>query len=131
MIIVDDDPELQSLLSRLLRDMCDVSLAGDGETALELLSARGAELVLSDLHMPGMRGTELFRRARALDPNIGFIILTGFGDYEDNAELRRTPPDEVIQKPFDINHLRRSVSAVLEHRTEARDVPVPMPPPAH
>ncbi|RMD79798.1 MAG: response regulator [Chloroflexi bacterium] len=105
--IIDDDLNLQSLLSIALRNAgYDVILARDGIEGLRLLNQCSPSLVLSDIMMPNMDGVETFQRIkeRLQDDGIPIILMTAlsrkpwFADLEAEGAV-------IIQKPFAIQHL--------------------------
>jgi response regulator RpfG family c-di-GMP phosphodiesterase len=115
-LIVDDEPNVLLVLERVLeRAGFDATTAPDGETALRLFRERGAELILSDLVMPGMDGIELLRRARELDPSVAFILLTGVSSIQDVAAALDLGADHYLRKPFDVEEVRFAVERALRY----------------
>ncbi|MBF0171562.1 MAG: response regulator, partial [Nitrospinae bacterium] len=79
-LIVDDNQENQIFLSLLLEKKgFRVTVADGGQQALDLLEANGAELVITDLMMPGMNGIELLSRIKERHPGVDVIIVTAYG----------------------------------------------------
>ncbi|HEX2191490.1 MAG TPA: HD domain-containing phosphohydrolase [Longimicrobiaceae bacterium] len=116
-LIVDDEPNLRVLLRRALSGgEYELFEAPDGETAWQILRTAGADLVLSDLLMPGMRGTELLRLAKDHDDAVGFIILTGVGTMENAIEALRLQADDYLLKPFNLDEVTLAVERALRHR---------------
>ncbi|HEX2092223.1 MAG TPA: HD domain-containing phosphohydrolase [Longimicrobiaceae bacterium] len=116
-LIVDDEPNLRSLLHRALDDgRYELIEAPDGETAYGIVLSGGVDVVLSDLLMPGMNGTDLLRLVKAYDETIGFIILTGVGTMENAIEALRLEADDYLLKPFNIDEVALSVERALKHR---------------
>ncbi len=116
-LIVDDEPNIRSLLRRALSGgTYELFEAPDGGKALEILRAVGADVILSDLLMPGMKGTELLRLAKAHDDAVGFIILTGVGTMENAIEALRLQADDYLLKPFNLDEVTLSVERALRHR---------------
>ncbi|ACL25742.1 MULTISPECIES: response regulator [Chloroflexus] len=105
--IIDDDLNLQSILSIALRNAgYDVILARDGIEGLRLLNQCSPSLVLSDIMMPNMDGVETFQRIkeRLQDDGIPIILMTAlsrkpwFADLEAEGAV-------ILQKPFEVQHL--------------------------
>lgn len=120
-MLVDDDPSTRTLIAtRLHAAGYDVRTANDGLEALALLRVQSASLMLVDLNMPVMDGAEL-RRQQLRTPSvraIPFILVSA-----DERALRIADDlgiDEVIPKPFDVDHLLRTVSAYCDRRRSAR-----------
>lgn len=113
-LVVDDDPEVRDVVSRLLRRIgCEVELAGDGVEALAALSRGGFRLLVTDMVMPRMGGAELARRARGLDPAIAVVYISGY--TEDEVALRggERPGECFLAKPFTTEELLHAVGKSL------------------
>jgi putative two-component system response regulator len=121
LLIVDDDPGIRALLARVLGAGYGLRLAASGEEAEELYRRHGADLVLSDLQMPGIGGLELLQRCKAVDDTVGFIILTGAGTLEDAVEALRRHADDYLLKPFNLDEVSLSVKRALSHRRLVRE----------
>ncbi|BDU70848.1 hybrid sensor histidine kinase/response regulator [Mesoterricola silvestris] len=116
-LVVDDDPEVLRVVSRLLEEMTGrtVLVASGGEEAVEVFRGAGAgvSVVLMDANMPGMDGTTAFRMIRELRPDMPGLLFSGC-DTEQGEELARTYGfSGFIKKPFDAEDLRRSFEALL------------------
>lgn len=114
-LVADDDPAIRKAL-RLILAAYDVREAGDGTEALRAFQEHGAELVLSDLQMPGMNGLELLRRVKAADDTAAFIILTGAGTVENAVQALRLDADDYLVKPFNVDEVTLACRRALEHR---------------
>jgi CheY-like chemotaxis protein len=106
-LVVDDDTQVRAVAVNLLEEFgYGVVEASGGAEALRLLGeGERFDLLLTDYAMPGMTGTELVARARALEPALGVLLMTG---YADAAAL----PSEgvpVLRKPFALDELRVAV----------------------
>jgi two-component system KDP operon response regulator KdpE len=105
-LVVDDDGPILLLMRNLLREFgFDPVVANSGEAALEAAAQQTPDLVLLDLHMPGMRGDEVVQalRARAGLEQLPILILSG--EPLDPAELRAIGANGAVLKPFDVNEL--------------------------
>jgi two-component system NtrC family response regulator len=116
-LLVDDDANLREVLSFALRDQGhEVEAFPDGGTALAALGSVAAELVVTDLMMPGVDGREVLRRVREHDPTIPVIILTAFGSIEDAVEAMREGAQHYLTKPYNREELKLAVAQALERR---------------
>jgi len=106
----DDDAMRQFLSTALSRDGHNVSCHRDGQQALAALD-RHYDLLIADIVMPGLDGIELARRARASDPRLRVMFITGFAAValEDGKPV--VPGATVLSKPF---HLRDLVAQVKQ-----------------
>jgi response regulator RpfG family c-di-GMP phosphodiesterase len=120
-LIVDDDPGVRSILTRVLAGGYRLREASSGEEAEETYRAEGADLVLSDLQMPGIGGMELLQRFKAVDDTVGFIILTGAGTIENAVNALRLQADDYLLKPFNLEEVSLAVERALGHRRLVRE----------
>ena len=99
-LIVDDNPNMSSLLSEMLEifDYTSV-LAGDGDQALAKLDEGKFSLVISDMRMPNMSGLELMDKVKAKYPKMPVVIISGYA-MEGDASPGGVKPDGFLSKPF-------------------------------
>ncbi len=117
LLVADDDPAVRESLQRALtREGYAVAVAPDGEAALERLQAGGIDLVLSDLKMPGLTGLELLPKAKAVAPEVDFIMLTAFGTVEEAVKAMKDGATDFLTKPFQRAQLIKVVRQALERR---------------
>ncbi|HYR06159.1 MAG TPA: response regulator, partial [Longimicrobium sp.] len=121
-LVADDDAAIRAVLRTILpSERYAVSEADSGEEALRLFGSVGADLILSDLQMPGIGGLELLRRVRAMDDTVAFIILTGAGTVENAVEALRLQADDYLVKPFNVDEVMLACARALEHRRLVRE----------
>src|SRR6185436_20054114 len=82
MLIVDDEPEITSILSDLFSDQHDCTTAGSAEEALEKFRGRDFELVVSDITMPGMSGLDMIPHVKSMRPNTVVVMISGMQTVE-------------------------------------------------
>lgn len=118
-LIVDDEEGLREGLSKLLESEGYAALSAEsGEQALQILQQSHIDLVLTDMRMPGMDGIELLKKIRERHPNVGVIILTGYGQIESYIEAMNFGAIEYVSKPFKVNELKFIVNKVLNNSVE-------------
>jgi CheY-like chemotaxis protein len=114
---VEDDTSQQSLVRIALEQLgtCLVRSAGDGFEALVLARAQLPQLLLLDLHLPGMDGVATLRSLRAIDGlrEVPAIFLTAAGPGRLDEEMRALGVREVLGKPFSPRRLVQTVARVL------------------
>jgi CheY-like chemotaxis protein len=114
LLVVDDEPNICRMVAAVLgRSGFAVETATGGEEALERFRGETFDLLLTDIKMPGMTGLELLQRCREIRPGLPVIVFTGYATAESAAAAVRTGADHYLRKPFDINELRRVVTATL------------------
>lgn len=112
LLIVDDEPQIRSLLSTGLRAVgYDVQSAESADEAIRLCSIGSFDLVLSDVMMPHVDGHELARRLAPLCPMTRVMLMTGFDEGCENCPYATRC--ELIHKPFDLRDLVRMVASAL------------------
>ena len=99
-LIVDDEKNTRDGLVRALRGDYAVAEAENGLRALEWLETRHADVVLSDLRMPGMDGMALLSRLLGRDPKPVLILLTAYGNIETAVEAMKRGAYDYLAKPF-------------------------------
>lgn len=110
LLMVDDEQEfLQAVEPGLARRGFDVTLAGDGIRALELLEQRSFDVVVLDVKMPGIDGVDTFREIKKRAPGMPVILLTGHGNIADAFETSREGVHEYLTKPCDVEKLAEVV----------------------
>ena len=117
-LIIDDEQDILDLISADLKEIdsdIQVITTNSGYTALQLISEREIDLVLTDIAMPDMDGLELYKRLKELRPELQFIMMTGFG-YDPNHVIinsKQIGLKHVIYKPFDVHKLHKMIYNVL------------------
>jgi len=120
-LIVDDEPQIAEIASDYLRLAgFDVIVAGDGVRALEVVRGRRPDLVILDLGLPGMDGTDVARAIRR-DSDLPIIMLTARVQEDDRLQGLEIGADDYVTKPFSPRELVARVRAVLR-RTVGADV---------
>jgi DNA-binding response OmpR family regulator len=114
LLLVEDDPKLGRLLSRLLTDDRHVvELATDGETGLEIATdAPGIEAVILDIGLPRMSGLEVARRLRAQGSNVPILMLTARDTVGDRVSGLDAGADDYLVKPFAFAELAARLRAL-------------------
>lgn len=115
-LIVDDEENIRKVLRQLLvrNGFKDIMEAADGTDALEKINDNEIDLVISDINMPKMNGTDLYEKAKGLGPV--FIILTAFGSIETAVTMVKSGVYDFISKPFDESELVNTVKKAVSER---------------
>jgi two-component system response regulator TctD len=117
LLLVEDDPAMQTALKRTLENRgMDVSLCGDGRSALARWKAAPPDVVLLDLTLPGMDGLRVLEQARAAGLATPVLILTARGTVGDRIIGLNTGADDYLPKPFDLDELEARVRALHRRR---------------
>ena len=112
-LLVEDEPDLADPLAYLLRrEGYDVEIAEDGPAALAAFRDRGADIVLLDLMLPGMPGTEVCRQIR-VGSHVPIIMLTAKDSEVDIVVGLELGADDYLTKPYSARELLARIRAVM------------------
>ncbi len=116
-LVVDDEVKACELLKRFLEMKgYDVIAANNGEDAIKMVKDNKPDVMLLDIRMPGMEGTEVLKRVREFDKDIGIIMVTAVKEEHIGKEALKSGADEYITKPIDFNYLETSLLVDLVMR---------------
>lgn len=120
-LLADDDLGVASVVGRLLGGDCRVIVARDGPEALAAAEAREPNLILLDVHMPGMTGWEVLKELRQARKTrtTPVIMLTGCADAAAQDEGFGLGADDYVTKPFSGRDLKARVLSRLHRHAEA------------
>ncbi len=114
-LIVDDDKDLRENLAEVLKDAeFSPDLADSGENAVEMLKAETYDLMLLDLIMPGMKGTDVLSEIKKISPKTKVIVITAFATIDSAIEVIKNGASEYVSKPFDVDELLTIIRRVME-----------------
>jgi DNA-binding NtrC family response regulator len=122
-LIVDDEPDLRWLLRGLFEEAgYQVVEAADGEAALRIATTEPLDVVLSDVRMPKLAGTELLRRLQRQAPEVPVVLLSAVEDIATAVRAIQDGAFDYQAKPFDPDRLRLTVQRATEQRALRREV---------
>jgi DNA-binding NtrC family response regulator len=120
-LVVDDESAIQRAYARLLgRAGLKVAVTGDAGEALKLVKAGAIDLVISDIHMPGISGVDLLKQVYAHDPELPVILMSGVPHVETAAEAIEHGVYRYLLKPIDPRKLLDSVHLGLARPRSGR-----------
>ena len=122
-LIVEDNDGIRSMLNDRLSSTFLLTLATNGREALEILSKKSVDVVVSDIMMPEMDGLELCRQMKANVElsHIPIVFITAKNDLESKVKGLQCGAEGYIEKPFSVKYLREMVVSLLENRRRARE----------
>jgi two-component system response regulator RegX3 len=121
-LVVEDEESFSDALSYMLRrEGFEVAIATTGPDALSEFDRSGADLVLLDLMLPGLSGTEVCRRLRQRS-NVPVIMLTARDSEIDKVVGLELGADDYVTKPFSSRELVARIRAVLRRRAEPEEL---------
>lgn len=114
LLIVEDDPKLAEFVARGLRAQSfAVDLAADGREGQSFIDTYSYDLLILDLMLPHVSGTELLRRVRQSHPSLPVLVLTARDATDDKVRHFEAGADDYLTKPFDFAELVVRVKALL------------------
>src|SRR5450432_1376111 len=126
-LVVDDDPTVSDVVARYLRrEGYDVTLAGDGPSALESAAQTAPDLVVLDIMLPGIDGLAVCRTLRDRSA-VAVILLTALGAETDRIMGLEVGADDYVTKPFSPRELVLRVGSVLRRARLSPDPPKSSP----
>jgi diguanylate cyclase (GGDEF)-like protein/putative nucleotidyltransferase with HDIG domain len=120
-LVVDDEPEVGRVIAEALTcgaRHCDTVTSG--QAAYSRICQHNYDVVVSDIAMPDMTGFDLLDRVVALRPESRVILITGYGSSEYAKQAIRRGAYEYLEKPFDVDRLRKVVEEALHDGSEAK-----------
>jgi DNA-binding NtrC family response regulator len=121
LLVVDDDETVRaSLRDALTKDGVRVSTAASAREALERIATDPADLVLTDVRMPGMQGLDLLRVLRALAPDADVVLMTAYDAPGVALSAAQEGARAYLAKPLDLPELRSLIDRLLRERGQGR-----------
>ncbi len=114
-MFVDDDV----ITGKVMKRNCDntgyaCQVFTDAESCLNKFAQVGADLVITDLRMPGMTGFDLLSELRQIDADIPVLVMTGYSSVENAVEAMKRGASDFIKKPFDFNELQLMIERSMK-----------------
>jgi DNA-binding response OmpR family regulator len=116
-LIVDDDPRILKLAATFLeREGLEVRCATCGEEALQQVKENTFSLMITDLHMPGMKGFVLAEKVREIAPEMPIFMITGDDSGETHSLAREAGIVKVFAKPLRFTEIMETARGTIEER---------------
>jgi len=116
-LVVDDEEMFRDMVATMLtRHGFEVCTAEGGRAALELVSKRRFDVILTDLVMPDMDGLQTVTALKEADPDAEVVVVTGYGTLESAIACMKRGAFDYIQKPFTFGELHAILRRALEKR---------------
>ena len=116
-LIVDDEKNIVSSLTSILADEgYEVSIAGDGVEALELIQKDPPDLVILDIWLPGMDGIEVLKTLKSYNLGVEVLIMSGHGTIDTAIKATKLGAQDFIEKPFSLDRITESIKNILQEK---------------
>jgi DNA-binding NtrC family response regulator len=124
-LIVEDDESLRKVMHlQLEREGYETTSASTGEEAIALLEKSPQNLVVTDLHLPGISGLDLLKKFRQEYPETAVIVMTAYGTIQTAVEAMKAGAYDFLTKPIHPYELKMLVKRSLEHHRLLEEVQV-------
>src|SRR5271167_1632747 len=124
-LVVEDDPAVQKALRRLFEsEGYSVEVQGNGKSALESFQAAPPAVIILDLRLPKLSGSDLCKEVKAQAPTLPIVVLSATSDVSDKVLLLELGADDYVTKPFSPRELLARVRAALRHTARTPDVQI-------
>lgn len=118
-LVVDDDPGVRVMLSSILNDEgYVVEAVENGKEAIKACEKSFFDVVLIDVELPDMKGTELLDRLKKIQPKMVRIIITGHPSLESAMKAVNERADGYVLKPFEVTELLEKIKKLFAEKTE-------------
>ncbi len=124
LLIAEDDAAMRELLQEVLEEAgYEVIAAADGRAALTHIERdeEHLDLILTDVHLPGVKGDELLKAVRTRRGEAPVIVITAFGSVEQAVEMVKAGASQYLTKPFPTKELLQAVAVALESSAAQRE----------
>ncbi len=116
-MFIDDD----AVTCRVMKRNCDnadynCTVFQDAAICLDEFKKDGADIVITDLRMPGMNGFDLLSQLRSIDQDVPVVVMTGYSSVENAVEAMKRGANDFIKKPFDFEELRIMLERTIKSR---------------
>ena len=106
-LVADDDRGIREVLEDFLKkEGCQVKTASNGLDMLEKAKSEKFDIIVADLMMPGYEGLEILKSCKQLDPDILFIMVTGYSSLETALSAIKEGAYDYVTKPFRLEEMR-------------------------
>ena len=117
MLLVDDEDDFRiTLAERLKLRKIDVTDAGSGKEAIELVRQKSFDVAVIDVKMPGIDGIETLKQIKQIQPAMEIVMLTGHASIESGIEAMKLGAYNYIMKPCDIDELLIKTGDAYQHK---------------
>lgn len=120
-LVVDDEMGPRESLKVILSPTYRVVTANNGKQALDIMDQDRPDMVISDIRMPQMTGTELLREIKMRDAHIPVVLITGYATVQTAQEAVRASAYDYINKPYDVGDIEKVVSRALAENRARRE----------
>ena len=124
-LIADDEKKVCELITHLINwdalGMEIIGYAHDGEAAMEMITDQNPDIVITDIRMPGLSGLEVIKKIKKEQPNIEFIVISGFKQFDYAKEALQYGVSNYLLKPINRKELNYTLTQIQNRGATKRD----------
>jgi signal transduction histidine kinase len=122
LLVVDDDDSIRTLMMSMLQDSYSLASAESAAQGLELMTTFCPNIVVTDVQMPEVNGFSFMQQAKAIDPSVLFIMVTGYSNKAMAISAIREGAYDFVEKPFSSETLGSAVRRAADGIISARNL---------
>lgn len=116
-LVVDDEDAQRNALSGFLKKKgYKIQMANTGKNAIDIVRRKAIDLILTDLRMPEMDGSQVLQQTKKINPDIDVIVMTAFGSIDGATDAMKKGAVDFITKPVDLEQLQIAIEKTLERK---------------
>jgi two-component system response regulator PilR (NtrC family) len=116
-LVVDDEPSVVDVFQEFLAAQgYEVTVVTSGEEAIRVAPQLRPDIVLTDINLPGVSGLEVMRHAKANDPEVAVIVVTGYASAATAIDALRQGAYDYVTKPLDLDEVHQIVERGIANR---------------
>ncbi|AFS77256.1 response regulator receiver protein, CheY-like protein [Gottschalkia acidurici 9a] len=113
-ICVDDQMGIRMLLKEILKEDYNVKTVGTGKEAIQAFKDFRPDVVMLDMCLEDMKGTEVLNHIREVDSSTKVVMITGYTEDDMLSEIKSFEPEYILHKPFDILSMKKKLRNIVE-----------------
>lgn len=122
-LVADDEKSMREFLEIMLtREGYEVLAASTAEEAIEMISSRSIDLVITDINMPKASGMAVLKSSMETDSNTPVIMITAFAAADTAVEAMKMGAYDYITKPFNVDEIKLVIAKALERRKDKEEL---------
>ncbi len=115
-LVVDDEIGTRESLRMILKPNYRVHCVGNGYEAIRMVQQAKMDVILLDLRMPGISGSDTLKEIKEIDPDARVIVITAYGTQESSADTMRHGVFDYVLKPFNVPEILSRVEKASQSR---------------
>lgn len=124
-LVIDDEKAIRNSLKEILEfEKHSVDIAEDGESAIELFTKNGYDLVLCDIKMPQMDGIEVLEKLQEISAETPVVMISGHGNIDTAVETIKKGAYDFLEKPLDLNRILITIRNATDKNTLIKETQI-------